>query len=109
MSGTEKLGGSELTLVDIEDLARWALEEHGLAERGWTFGWDRALRRVDVAIAARDASPCRDLSSSFRRIVKKGSTPSFTKLLTPSSERGGTRTSLACYRSDPRCLSGALL
>lgn len=37
---------STLTLRDIEDLASWALVEHGLADKGWTFGWDGAIRRA---------------------------------------------------------------
>jgi predicted SprT family Zn-dependent metalloprotease len=35
-----------LTTIDISELARWALEEHGLASQGWRFGWDRAVRRA---------------------------------------------------------------
>jgi predicted SprT family Zn-dependent metalloprotease len=35
-----------LTLHDIEDLARHALIEHGLAGKGWVFAWDRAVRRA---------------------------------------------------------------
>lgn len=34
------------TLEDIEALAVHVLGEHGLAERGWTFGWDRAVVRA---------------------------------------------------------------
>jgi hypothetical protein len=37
---------STLTLDDIEDLARYALAEHGLDSEGWTFCWDRAKRRA---------------------------------------------------------------
>lgn len=36
---------SALTLEDIADLAHWALEEHGLAQQGWVFGWDKAKTR----------------------------------------------------------------
>lgn len=35
-----------LTIDDIEDLARWALDEFGLASNGWQFQWDRAVRRA---------------------------------------------------------------
>ena len=46
MTVAEPIGGSELTIEDVEDLARWALEEHGLAARDCTFGWDRAVRQA---------------------------------------------------------------
>lgn len=35
-----------LTIEDIEDLARWALDEFGLTSNGWQFQWDRAVRRA---------------------------------------------------------------
>lgn len=35
-----------LSMTDIEELALWALDEHGLTSRGWTFGWDRAVRQA---------------------------------------------------------------
>ena len=34
-----------LSLRDIEELAYAALNEHGLLDKGWRFGWDRATRR----------------------------------------------------------------
>lgn len=37
---------AQLTLADIEELARYALDEHGLTADGWTFRWDRAVRRL---------------------------------------------------------------
>lgn len=37
---------SALTKDDIAELARWALAEHGLDARGWTFRWDKARRRA---------------------------------------------------------------
>lgn len=37
---------SVLTLDDIKDLAEAALHEHGLDAKGWTFAWDRAVRRA---------------------------------------------------------------
>jgi hypothetical protein len=46
VSTNDKISGGKLTLADIEGLARRALHEHGLAEQGWNFGWDRALRRA---------------------------------------------------------------
>lgn len=38
--------GTVLSLVDIEDLAWWALEEHQLLDDGWSFEWDNAVRRA---------------------------------------------------------------
>lgn len=35
-----------LSMTDIEDLAAWALDEHGLDRLGWRFAWDRAVRRA---------------------------------------------------------------
>lgn len=35
-----------LTLADIGELAQWALDEYGLTATGWTFRWDRAVRRA---------------------------------------------------------------
>jgi|TARA_R110000824_G_scaffold186284_7_gene367563 predicted SprT family Zn-dependent metalloprotease len=32
----------------IEELAQEALREHGLAQKGWTFQWNRAVRRSGI-------------------------------------------------------------
>lgn len=34
------------TLDEVESLAHALLTEHGLVDQGWTFGWDRARRRL---------------------------------------------------------------
>jgi predicted SprT family Zn-dependent metalloprotease len=35
-----------LSMTDIEQLSSWALNEFGLTDSGWTFSWDRAVRRA---------------------------------------------------------------
>lgn len=46
LRGSSSRPPSLLTLADIEDLAKWALDEFALTDRGWTFRWDRATRRA---------------------------------------------------------------
>src|SRR5580693_7075592 len=46
MIETQRSQTAELTIADIEQLATWTLDEHGLSKIGWTFGWDRAVRRA---------------------------------------------------------------
>lgn len=45
--------GLIVSLEDIEELAACALAEHDLAERGWTFAWDRAVVRAGCCNWAR--------------------------------------------------------
>lgn len=40
-----KHGGAHLDHNDAETLARGLMEDHGLFETGWSFKWDRALKR----------------------------------------------------------------
>lgn len=42
-----------LTIRDIEDLVGWVLDENGLTNRGWSFAWDRAIRRAGCCDHAR--------------------------------------------------------
>ena len=35
-------------LKSIEQRAEAALREHGLTQKGWTFRWDRAVRRFGI-------------------------------------------------------------
>lgn len=44
---------SILTIGDIEDLVRWVLDENGLTLRGWSFAWDRAIKRAGCCDHAR--------------------------------------------------------
>lgn len=45
--------GTVPSLADIAELANTLLDDHGLTRQGWTFGWDRAKRRLGACNSTR--------------------------------------------------------